>query len=229
VQTQPQPQPQTTPRAIPPLIQIRDFAFALTDERYAGLGPDAPKANQPRRVNRYHYQLQRSSTSSLASSSSSSEDGNDDEEEEDGEGEGGKGWSGFRWGFGRFGWGIGVGRGDANVQKTDETDGGPHGLPTPDPDSSEVYPNDDAEEDGTDEIDLPLRPGLYRALYAFEPEGTAEMRMEEDQVVRVLGSGGGVGWAVVLRDVGVHALVPESYLEIVSLDEEEECASASGE
>ena len=37
----------------------------------------------------------------------------------------------------------------------------------------------------------PLLPGLYRALYAFEPEGTAEMRLDEDQVVRVIGRGGG--------------------------------------
>lgn len=67
-----------------------------------------------------------------------------------------------------------------------------------------------------------LLPGLYRALYPFEPEGTAEVRLEEDQIVRVLGRGGGVGWAVVvkngLKDTGLHALVPESYLEVLKLD-----------
>lgn len=65
----------------------------------------------------------------------------------------------------------------------------------------------------------PLLPGMYRALYAFEPEGTAEMALEEDQVVRVIGRGGGVGWAIVARggDEG-HALVPEGYLELISLD-----------
>jgi hypothetical protein len=88
---------------------------------------------------------------------------------------------------------------------------------------------DDAEEgeeyyEGASPSDEePLYPGLYRALYAFEPEGTAEMKLEEDQVVRVIGRGGGVGWAVVDRDTGGggHALVPESYLEVVRLDGEE--------
>ncbi|PPQ66832.1 hypothetical protein CVT24_008691 [Panaeolus cyanescens] len=94
-----------------------------------------------------------------------------------------------------------------------------------------------AEEEEEDEGEDQLYPGLYRALYAFEPEGTAEMRLEEDQIVRVVGRGGGVGWAVVVvpegeevgevnGGVGVlvaegaqggkatrHALVPESYLE----------------
>ena len=71
----------------------------------------------------------------------------------------------------------------------------------------------------------PLLPGLYRAMYAFEPEGTAEMALQEDQVVQVIGRGGGVGWAVVIKysdnDAGEvqHALVPESYLEPIQLDE----------
>lgn len=69
----------------------------------------------------------------------------------------------------------------------------------------------------------PLLPGLYKALYPFEPEGTAEMALEEDQIVRVVGRGGGVGWAVVVKDEahgGGHALVPESYLELVQILEE---------
>lgn len=76
------------------------------------------------------------------------------------------------------------------------------------------------ENDGGGE--RPLFPGLYRAVYAFEPEGTAEMALEEDQVVRVIGRGGGVGWAIVARggDEG-HALVPEGYLELVSLDRDQ--------
>ncbi|KAG8794558.1 hypothetical protein FRC16_010469 [Serendipita sp. 398] len=48
--------------------------------------------------------------------------------------------------------------------------------------------------------DLPLQPGIYRAMYAFEAEGTAEMTLEEGQLVKVVGRGGGVGWAVVERD-----------------------------
>ena len=68
--------------------------------------------------------------------------------------------------------------------------------------------------------------GLYHALYAFDPEGTAEMALAEDQIVRVVGRGGGVGWAVVVDERGAAgaqgkgkwALVPESYLEAVRLD-----------
>lgn len=84
---------------------------------------------------------------------------------------------------------------------------------------------DPAEQvgEGEDHVERPLFPGLYRALYTFEPEGTAEMALEEDQIVRVVGRGGGVGWAIVARggDEG-HALVPEGYLELVSLDQEQE-------
>lgn len=86
------------------------------------------------------------------------------------------------------------------------------------------------EDEGAEEYaegeEPPLLPGLYRAVFAFEPEGTAEMALQEDQIVRVVGRGGGVGWAVVVReDSGggttevQHALVPEGYLELVSLDE----------
>lgn len=98
----------------------------------------------------------------------------------------------------------------------------------------------DEDADGEGQEQEPLYPGLYRALYAFEPEGTAEMKLDEDQIVRVVGRGGGVGWAVVVvpnddddddddeRGGGVvrptlrHALVPEGYLEVVRLDWEDE-------
>jgi hypothetical protein len=74
-----------------------------------------------------------------------------------------------------------------------------------------------------------LYPELYRAMYALEPEGMAEMALEEDQIVRVMARGGGVRWAVVVddRERGQEgegegkeklALVPESYLEPVRLD-----------
>lgn len=72
------------------------------------------------------------------------------------------------------------------------------------------YDDEEPAEGGEGE----LRPGWYRALYAFEPEGTAEMALREDQHVRVLGRGGGVGWAVARVEGGEGcALVPESYLE----------------
>ena len=58
--------------------------------------------------------------------------------------------------------------------------------------------------DGSGEIDInaPLSPGIYVALYNFKPEGTAEMALVEGQEVRVVGQGGGVGWAVVIREKG---------------------------
>lgn len=68
----------------------------------------------------------------------------------------------------------------------------------------------------------PLPPGVYRALYAFEPEGPAEMALEEDQLVTVLGRGGGDGWVIVVSgdNAGGQALVPEGYLELVTPHEE---------
>ena len=94
--------------------------------------------------------------------------------------------------------------------------------------SYEGLDNDDDDDDtnydgveGDEEDGGPLIPGRYRALYAFEPEGTAEMALEEDQVVHVIGRGGGVGWAVVQKEDGSHALVPESYLELVEASREQ--------
>jgi hypothetical protein len=46
--------------------------------------------------------------------------------------------------------------------------------------------------------EIPLSPGVYRVLYAFESEGSAEMSLGEGDLVRVVGSGG-VGWARVER------------------------------
>ncbi|CAE6421419.1 unnamed protein product [Rhizoctonia solani] len=92
---------------------------------------------------------------------------------------------------------------------------GSRGSPGPySPDPSSEHPSDDDES--------PLIPGIYRALYPFEPEGTAEMPLVEDQRVNVLGRGGGVGWVVVLKSNGEQALVPEGYLELVRPDPDEE-------
>jgi hypothetical protein len=98
----------------------------------------------------------------------------------------------------------------------------------------EEYADIEEGEEEEEEIE-PLYPGLYRALYAFEPEGSAEMKLEEDQIVRVVGRGGGVGWAIVVdersssgivdgngdRGGGGVSLVPEGYLEVVRLDWED--------
>jgi hypothetical protein len=221
-------------KPVPPLIQIRDFAFKSEDERHAGLGPDVPKTNRPKWMNRYRERLlRRRGSGSPLSVSSEETDEDEDSEAEEGVSDGG--WGGFQWGFGRFGWGSGIAGGLPSRTHTEIAR-----------DGVECFPDDedDEDEDGADGVDLEggdeddlrhdngdgtdaqepvLYPGLYRALYAFEPEGTAEMRLEEDQVVRVLGRGGGVGWAVVIREgegEDGHALVPESYLEVLQLDDE---------
>ena len=111
-----------------------------------------------------------------------------------------------------------------------------------DADEGEFQEAEEGREE--EEEEEPLYPGLYRAMYAFEPEGTAEMRLVEDQIVRVVGRGGGVGWAVVVAPdeeteevnsategghrAPKHALVPEGYLEPYKLDweVEEEAAAA---
>ncbi|KIJ12926.1 hypothetical protein PAXINDRAFT_170959 [Paxillus involutus ATCC 200175] len=226
---------QTTTMAIAiALIKIRDYGFDSSDPRFSGEGLHVPRPNRPK-VLQKRLTL-RSSTSSAGSSSSS--EGDDESQWED-EPEGGiNGWGGFKWGFGK-GWGLDAGgsvdgtdsgfpsRGDLdrNFGELDEAESdGDEEEVCGDAEelSDEQYEDDDAEGEPL------LLPGLYRSLYAFEPEGTAEMKLDEDQIVRVIGRGGGVGWAVVvkdgLKDAGVHALVPESYLEPVRLDGDEENA-----
>ena len=121
----------------------------------------------------------------------------------------------------------------------DEDDEGPY-----DDDDAAIGPESGYDEDDTgsgDPLEEELKPGLYRALYAFEPEGTAEMALVEDQIVRVIARGGGVGWAIVERppeqgegegegegvggfglEAAGQALVPESYLEPYRLDDGDE-------
>jgi hypothetical protein len=148
---------------------------------------------------------------------------------------------GFQFGVGRLSFYTGTSNGAG-----EETDEGMKGFPTK-LDLDRNFLDDETMDEGEDEdvfYDMdshehdrednegeedPLYPGLYRAMYAFEPEGTAEMALEEDQIVLVMGRGGGVGWAVVVDDqergqegegAGKEklALVPESYLEPVRLD-----------
>ncbi|KAL4067197.1 hypothetical protein V8B97DRAFT_978821 [Scleroderma yunnanense] len=214
------------------LIRIRDYAFPSSDPRFAGDGPYAPRPNRPNVLARKLRQRTDSSTPSTASSTTSSED-NDQAGWEDEP----SGWGGFRWSLGR-GWGMPMktmgnsmpSQSESNRNFTDDPevyvdeDEGEE-----DEESEYVDAEEDLSErddDGEAELDNILLPGIYRAMYPFEPEGTAEMKLEEEQMVRVIGRGGGVGWAVVvkegLRDNGVHALVPESYLELVKLDSDED-------
>ncbi|KAI0312040.1 hypothetical protein OF83DRAFT_693556 [Amylostereum chailletii] len=213
---------ENVPATAPPkrksiLIKIRDFAFAASDPRHTSTGPDTPRPTR---------RLQRPISTWSQSSVGSSANGEDDEDA-------GHGW-GLSWGLGRLSW---FNRGSVsgpNAGATDSDDGGPSATDFArnfDPDNEADNPydswgahndadelSDEGEGDGEGEAgELP--PGMYRALYAFEPEGTAEMALEEDQVVHVIGRGGGVGWAVALRENGEHALVPEGYLELINADE----------
>jgi len=195
------------------LVKIRDFAFPTTDARFSGRGPDVPRPNRHNR------------TGSDASS--------DDDSDLDGRRN--SGWGGFSWsGFAnRLSWSsFGSGRhqlseGAELPSKTDFARNFDVSSPA---EEKGAFSYDGADEDDDDrnydgeeeeeEDGGPLIPGRYRALYVFEPEGTAEMALEEDQVVRVIGRGGGVGWAVVEKEDGGHALVPESYLELVEVSRE---------
>ncbi|KAI0337153.1 hypothetical protein BDW22DRAFT_1488495 [Trametopsis cervina] len=196
------------------LMKIRDFAFPVSDDRHSGKGSDVPRPNRPR------YR------GSVYSTSSSSADEEGLEAEEDQQR---SSWSSFRWNtLSQHFWGSKRAEGgpqEAGPSRTDfdrnfETSSPADEISEPD------YSDEDVEEYPETIEDEPLVPGTYRALYAFEPEGTAEMALEEEQVVHVIGRGGGVGWAVVDREGGGHALVPESYLELIRADEGPEVKDA---
>ncbi|KAI9455770.1 hypothetical protein BJY52DRAFT_620359 [Lactarius psammicola] len=242
---QPQLQQQQQARKASPLVpaasvlvKIRDFAFPDEDVRHTGAGPLTPRPNR---------RLQRPLSTWSASSTSSTSSNDDGDDPANSSGGSSYGFAG--WGLGRLSWfGVRSGAGatadgggsgglggpsqgdfernfEDAVSPSYEIDD-PYGS-LDDDDDFDDYEDDDGRAgdqvgDGEDDVERPLLPGLYRALYAFEPEGTAEMALEEDQIVRVVGRGGGVGWAIVARggDEG-HALVPEGYLELVSLDREQ--------
>ncbi|KAF8485384.1 hypothetical protein DFH94DRAFT_624645, partial [Russula ochroleuca] len=209
-------------------VKIRDFAFPDEDARHAGTGPLTPRPNR---------RLQRPLST----------------EHDDPSSAGGGGPYGFTgWGLGRLGWfgarsSTSASAGTVTGTPDDyaaSTGSGPSqrdfarnftDAMSPEYEADDPYESLDDDDDDDDVDDdrfggaggngeqRPLIPGLYRALYVFEPEGTAEMALEEDQIVRVIGRGGGVGWAIVARDGDEgHALVPEGYLELVSLDRDSE-------
>ncbi|KAI0786550.1 hypothetical protein C8Q75DRAFT_279841 [Abortiporus biennis] len=198
------------------LYKIRDFAYPLRDDRHVGRGPDVPRQNRPRH---------RTSILSISSTSSSThekvdEDAEDDQREHS--------WSSFKWNTlsSHFSWGGGGGPSqeenapskvdfERNFDQSSPTDEEPNAYLS-DSDPEVLYEDVDGGDPNEDE---PLIPGIYRALYAFEPEGTAEMALEEEQIVKVVGRGGGVGWAIVEKEEGGHALVPESYLELVRAEQ----------
>ncbi|CAL1701996.1 unnamed protein product [Somion occarium] len=194
------------------IVKIRDFAFSPSDERHAGRGPDAPRPNRAR---------QRWSTMS-SSSESSSRHSDIDEDAEDEQRH--SSWSPFRWNTlsNHFSWGSRSQNDDIGGPSHTDFERNFDASSPVDESTDQPYPEDDDQDELEDDYpneDEPLVPGLYRALYAFDPEGTAEMALEEEQMVRVVGRGGGVGWAIVEKDGGGHALVPESYLELVQADD----------
>ncbi|GJE94351.1 hypothetical protein PsYK624_105200 [Phanerochaete sordida] len=192
------------PHKRPPL-KIRDFAYPPSDDRHLGRGPDVPRPNRPRN---------RSSAYSSSGSSACSDDESGDEAQQQHDGFGSFRWNTLSTHF----WNGKDGDEDSDA------DAGPsqNDLAMNFDQSSPVEEQDDYADDDDyytpPSEDEPLVPGTYRALYTFEPEGTAEMALEEEQLVHVIGRGGGVGWAIVEREGGGHALVPESYLELVTPD-----------
>ncbi|KAL0577264.1 hypothetical protein V5O48_004721 [Marasmius crinis-equi] len=192
------------PEAARRSIQIRDYAFqiSLSDPRSLGLGEDVPKPNRVRLLNRRllgeegwkvwrkkRREERKRARDSIGSTGSTSSWASEDDWEDEGM--------------------------DPDTDDEDDVSGwGSMDDISGDPpdNGDELYT--EGQED--------LQPGLYRALYAFDPEGADEMALQEDQVVRVVGRGGD-GWAVVIAENQEesklkHALVPESYLEVVKLD-----------
>jgi len=195
-----------------------------------------PRPNRPKVLERRLDPTAGPSSSASSASESEDEEGWEDEadgdDDDDGVGVGGGSWGRFSWGFNQLqsSWRAADQQANAQVSRGDLERNFGDGEDDEDDDdrfeADEVGYGEEEYEDGDGEEGEPLLPGLYRALYAFDPEGTAEMRLDEDQVVRVIGRGGGVGWAVVVRegtgDGNEHALVPESYLEPVKLDGDDE-------
>lgn len=190
-------------------IRVVDFGFQVGDDRRSGLGEYVPKTNRPVRMNRRLIAARNAAITGQPL--------DDSDDEEDNRELMGDGWGDFSWGqlsYSSFpsydGGGPSQGELDANFGQDTEDD-------------NEYHSADEGDGDlDTEGEEGPLYPGIYRALYAFEPEGNSEMKLVEDQLVRILGRGEGVGWAIAERGDGQHALVPEAYLEVVRLDGEDE-------
>lgn len=99
------------------------------------------------------------------------------------------------------------------LQAPDDDD---YTLPEPDHTNDEYWSDD---EEGDDDLEEP--DGLYRAAYAFEPEGVNEMAIDDGDLLDVRGrGGGGDGWVIAIRlDTLEEGLVPEGYLEPVTRDD----------
>ncbi|KAJ7600484.1 hypothetical protein C8J56DRAFT_910372 [Mycena floridula] len=203
------------PPAIAFTIKIRDFGFDDADDKHRGLGPDVPRANEVARLNRaLNRHVARLSTASSVHSHVEEED-QDDMDLDD------------SFGFGRLSWSFAV-RNQVPKEDLERNFDSPVDDDEEQDEGFEDEEYQDAEEYEDEEKELV--PGLYRALFAFEPEGTSEMRLVEKQEVTVVGRGGGIGWAVVVDgttgddQTPRHALVPESYIVLVKADSDSEPA-----
>lgn len=172
-------------------VIVRDYAYPLDDARFLGLGPHRSRSNWCE---------------------------GEPEPEEPPEPEK-PAWGMSSLGLG--GWGF-LSRRQAEPEPpvgapaADDTDFRLEGT-TPDHDNDQYWSDDDDEYEGAD--DDP--DGLFRAAYAFEPEGVNEMAVEVGDLLDVRGrGGGGDGWVVAIRlDSGHEGLVPEGYLEKVDHEE----------
>ncbi|KAG8967836.1 hypothetical protein FRC03_009239 [Tulasnella sp. 419] len=201
-------------RASAVIIKIRDFAFHSSDERHSTV----------RRVS-----LRKRRSSRLSTDSRS----RDDNRKSSG------GWSGLltaaagKFGFGAFGSGNNSGTNSKRSSRISTSSRRSKQIYYDEPPSDDYASQDSYYSSEGDQYydaaggeyadgEQPFVPGVYRALYQFDPEGTAEMALEEDQMVRCLGRGGGVGWVIAIKEGAAgnhggvaHALVPEGYLEFV--------------
>ncbi|KAJ7500023.1 hypothetical protein FB451DRAFT_1549473 [Mycena latifolia] len=183
-----------------PPISVRDFAFAPSDARHVGLGPDVPPACDPRRL----------AQKLLGHALPDADEREYEPEWEDddgpasywgGGGEGSSGQGGFLLGRGRMtvpasyagegGEGDGVGPADFARNFVEPEDGLYY---------EEAYLGEMEgtykEEDDPEGAEQEMEPGLYRAAFRFEALDGAEMDLVEGQLLCVV-SGGASGWAVV--------------------------------
>ncbi|EJU05928.1 hypothetical protein DACRYDRAFT_112756 [Dacryopinax primogenitus] len=75
------------------------------------------------------------------------------------------------------------------------------------------YPSYD-DEDEEDSFERPFVPGLYRCLYDFIPEGTAELPMTAGHLYRIVSRCGPIGWVIMVNADGTTGIVPEGYLTL---------------
>ncbi|KAJ7062716.1 hypothetical protein C8F01DRAFT_1135015 [Mycena amicta] len=153
-------------------IRIRDFAFVQSDARCSGEGDDVPRACDPTLLNR---RLNGSPCPSPASSRHSLSLDDDDDDDDDG-------WGGFgypqRLSF-DFSAAAKMNGDGASAADFARNFGG----------AEDSADNDNDNEPMAAGAGGGLAPGIYRAQFAFDAEGEAEMPLEEGQLMYVVGSG----------------------------------------